>query len=80
MTLFEVTLEGYDSSSPDTDDRVKWVKAPNRVMVEDLAAWQGWKVTQIDVLKNRSHYTIPDGVDAILDEHGNVAEHNGTLK
>jgi ribosome modulation factor len=73
MKTFDVTLSGFDGSgSPENDALVKWVKAPNREVLDKFLADKGLGkyIESVDYLENRDDLTVADGVDLRVNAEG----------
>jgi hypothetical protein len=63
---FQVTLRGYASDNPDTDDLIKWVVADDQAAVEQYCADAGWDVVCVEVIRSGVQLRREDGVDVTL--------------
>jgi hypothetical protein len=69
MKTFEVTLRGYDADYAETDDLVKWVKAPDlRAVEEYVASHTDWEGVEIWYLEGRDNQIADEECDIILPE------------
>jgi hypothetical protein len=68
MKTFDVTLEGFDPNTDETDHLVKWINAPSIETVRDFCSQMNWKYESITEMEYYWPLTIDDGVDYILDE------------
>ena len=73
--VFDVTLNGYDGETDATDHLVKWVKAPNRKVLDRWLEVTGLTPYANDVreMAGRGDLTFEDGVDVELSEKGDAA-------
>lgn len=74
MACFEVVFPGFDGSTDKTDNLIKWVKAS---AVEHVAAWlikhYPQKALDCKIVDMESwQLSFADGVDAVLDNKGDV--------
>jgi hypothetical protein len=67
--VFEVVLDGFDGSSDETDDRVKWISAPSSAAVLSYCNTIGfaYPVRNISIVESTVH-----GIDLNLDKMGKV--------
>lgn len=66
MPVYDLTLAGFDGTT-DTDDCVKWIKAPSLNIVQSFASLLNLRPGYIiEEMKGRDDLDIEDGVDVIL--------------
>lgn len=71
MTSYEITMKGYDSSTSDTDDLIKWVLAPHERAVRSFLKHQKWPCQEVQRMSNQLR-NFDDGVDLVLNSKGEV--------
>jgi hypothetical protein len=72
MNTYEVTLSGWNGNTDATDNRVKWINAPTLDAVHRLIA--RLELPLYEEPKAIGPYTLGEGVDAVLDEWGDVIQ------
>jgi hypothetical protein len=70
----EVTLNGFDGGSDETDNLVKWISAPNQAMVERYIDETGLRphVQSVIEIREDTNLTFADGIDIILSDHSHA--------
>ena len=68
---FEVTLNGFDGGTDETDHLVKWISASDLAMVESYLELTGLKshVQGVIEIQKGTPLTFADGIDVILEDH-----------
>lgn len=83
ITTFEITLEGFDASTDETDHLVLWINAPSRSALDLLIEARNIKLdpnSPVNIVVGGEEcvqvdaYGSTDGVDAVIDETGKVTE------
>lgn len=69
MTIYELTLKGFDGSTDATDHLVKWVDAPSEEAVTFFAKANGLQDFSVEKMTNQN-IEFEDGLDVILDGSG----------
>ena len=75
MRCFDVTLNGFDGESDETDHLVKWVSAPSYAALQKFITrsnLEGSVLTMHDMGDLRSKYGPEDGVDVIVGDDGRI--------
>lgn len=71
MHCYQLTLPESD----ETDDLIKWVKAPSREILDTYLQKRGIICDDIEQMgEHASEYTKYDGVDLELDHNGNLTD------
>lgn len=70
-TTYQLSLEGWQGDTDETDDLVKWVNAPSRGSLEAFVARQGWRPDASGV-DSIGPFGIEDGVDYVIDGAGEI--------
>ncbi len=72
MPVYDVTLNGYQSDTDETDHLVKWVMAPKRDVLDKFLHGVEFIQSISEMGKHADAYTPDHGVDVILGEEGEV--------
>ena len=80
LDTYELTLEGFDINTDETDQLVKWINAPTKESLEMFLerVWQPDNFRVMDLLQETPRLLsgrklkVCDGVDIVLDEEGRI--------
>ena len=74
MKFFELTLDGFDGGTDETDHLIKWVLAPNRDRLDEWIKLTGLArlVKSVDTNDNYNALTFSDGIDVVISVDHNL--------